>query len=238
LETSRTILVRAEKGIQWMSKAGNSLKAIKLEAQSELSKMEKLQTAEFNELFPPSDEDLIESSDQEHEDLNTEIAQAIARHSVRSSPADFPRSEGYGDYIESTRSEKSGSSSWSLLGIRELEAVQVSSHRGPPTDRPPDKPPPTLGVFAGCSKERSSTQRTCQLALFARTSHCSSSNVTPLAANAILGSHAIGQYCVRAVGTSHEVNRGLSWTPPRCGRFRVNRIRVGALCRPSSKPGS
>jgi hypothetical protein len=46
------------------------------------------------------------------------------------------------------------------------------------------------------------------------------------AANALLGSRAIEQYCVRAVGTSHEVNRELSWTLPRCGRFRVNGIRV------------
>jgi hypothetical protein len=89
----------------------------------------------------------------------------------------------------------------------------------------------------GCSKERSSTRRICQLALFARSSHCSSGNVTPLAANAIVGSHAIEQYCVRAVGTSHEVNRGLSWMPPRCGRSRVNGIRVRALCRPSSNLG-
>jgi hypothetical protein len=62
-------------------------------------------------------------------------------------------------------------------------------------------------------------------------------NVAPHAANAILGSHTIEQYCVRAVGSSHEVNRGLNWTPPRCGRFRVNRIRVRALCRSSSNQG-
>jgi hypothetical protein len=40
-----------------------------------------------------------------------------------------------------------------------------------------------------------------------------------------------------AVGSSHEVNRELSWMLPRCGRSRVNQIRVRALCRPSSNLG-
>jgi hypothetical protein len=99
---------------------------------------------------------------------------------------------GYGDdlFIESTRSEKSGSKDWNLLGLRGAQAVQVSSHRGPPTDRPPDKP---LGVsvFAGCSEERPNTCRFHQLASFTRSSHCSSGNVSSLADNANLGSHAI-----------------------------------------------
>jgi hypothetical protein len=66
------------------------------------------------------------------------------------------------------RSEKSGVSSWSLLGIRGLEAVQVSSHRGPPTDRPPDIPPGKVGVFAGCLLERAGTPSVSQLASFSR----------------------------------------------------------------------
>jgi hypothetical protein len=116
-------------------------------------------------------------------------------------------------------------------------AIQVSSHRGPPTDRPPDIPPPAVGVFAGYRQERAGTRHLCQLASFSRSVHCLSGLSTTRAANAFLGSRAIEQYCVRAVGTSHEVNRGLSWTPPMCGRFRVNRIRVRALCRPSSNLG-
>jgi hypothetical protein len=51
------------------------------------------------------------------------------------------------------------------------------------TDRPPDIPYNAVGVFAGCLQERAGT-RYCRLALIARGSHCSSGNVTPLAANA------------------------------------------------------
>jgi hypothetical protein len=65
-----------------------------------------------------------------------------------------------------------------------------------------------------------------RLASFSRSSHCWSGNASSLAENAFWGSRDIEQYCVRAVGTSHEVNGELSWTLPRCGRFRVNGIRV------------
>jgi hypothetical protein len=58
------------------------------------------------------------------------------------------------------------------------------------------------------------------------------------AGNAIMGkSRHQATYCVHAVGSSHEINRGLSWTSPRCARFRVNGIRVRALCRPSPNLG-
>jgi hypothetical protein len=114
----------------------------------------------------------------------------------------------------------------------------VSSHRGPPTNRPPDKPPQEVGVFTGCLQERASTRRhRCQRALFSRSSHCSSGLTSPRAVNAYLGSRAIEQYCVRAVGTSHEVNRELSWMLPRYGRFRVKRDTCVALYRPSSNLG-
>jgi hypothetical protein len=39
------------------------------------------------------------------------------------------------------------------------------------------------------------------------------------------------------VGSSHEVNRGLSWMPPRCGRFRVKRVTCVTFGHPSSNLG-
>jgi hypothetical protein len=109
------------------------------------------------------------------------------------------------------------------LVVEGAGTIGVHTH----TDRPPDIACNAVNVFAGCSQERANTRRIRQLASFARGSHCSSGNVSSLAANAILGkSRHQAIYCVRAVGTSHEVNRGLSWTLPRCGRFRVNGIRV------------
>jgi hypothetical protein len=128
---------------------------------------------------------------------------------VLASPADCPFLRGYGDdlNIESTRPEKSVSKDWNLLGLRGTEAIQVSSHRGPPTDRPPDKPVET-SVFAGCSEERPNTRRTYQLASFACRPLCLSGKVAPYADNAILGCHAIKQYCVHAVGTSQRSQSG------------------------------
>jgi hypothetical protein len=184
--------------------------------------LRKLQEVESRDLFPPTDvsgPDLLVQGP------------ALASHAVPASPADCLSQRGYGDdlNIESTRSDKSGSKDWNLLDLRGTEAIQVSRHRGPPTDRPPDKRG-GISVFEGCSQERANTHRIhYQLASFARSSHCSSDNVSSLADNAIVGkSRHQAIYCVHAVGTSHEVYRGLSWTPPRCGRFRVNGIRVRA----------
>jgi hypothetical protein len=103
----------------------------------------------------------------------------------------------------------------------------------------PDKPPSTkVGVYAGSSQERANTLRFHQLASCVRSSHCSSGNVSSLAANASYGkSRHQAIYCVHAVLTSHEFNRELSWKLPRCGRSRVQRDTCAALCRPSSNLG-
>jgi hypothetical protein len=218
--------------------AAATLRKIKVRFHQEMRNLKKLQQAESEKLSSLLEEANEDSPAQVHPDLNEAIASALASYIAPASPADYSFARSYGEVrdIESTRLEKSGSNDWNLLGLRGTEATQVSSHRGPPTDRPPDKPVETR-VFAGCSGERPNTPCIHQLASFARSSHCSSGNVSSLAENAILGSHAIEQYCVHAVGTSHEVNRELSWMLPRCGRFRVNGIRVRASCRPSSNLG-
>jgi hypothetical protein len=139
----------------------------------------------------------------------------------------------------STRSEKSGTNDWIVLGIRGLEAVQVSSHRGPPTDRPPYKPR-EVGVFAGCLQERAGTHHLSRLASFSRGFNCSSGNASPLADNAIWGSRAIEQFRVRAAGTSHgsraeleacEVWCGHPTTPKSAGSMvqRDNRLPIRDL---------
>jgi hypothetical protein len=161
----------------WMRSANSKLNLIRSQARQELKKMEKVQEREFNELFPPTIET---EADPEPEELNEAIAVALANHALKQSPADCPSPKGYGDSVESTQSEKNVANSRNLLGIRGLEAVQVSSHRGPPTDRPPDKPPPCKGASRGCPLERAGTRHAGQLASFSRSSHCSSGNATPL----------------------------------------------------------
>jgi hypothetical protein len=93
-------------------------------------------------------------------------------------------------------------------------------------------------ALAGCSGERPNTRRTFRLAFLCRSSRCLRGEKISLAANAIYGkSRHHSTFCAHADGSSHEVNRGLSWMPPRCGRSRVNGIRVRASCRPSSSLG-
>jgi hypothetical protein len=119
-----------------------------------------------------------------------------------------------------------------------LPARAVSSHRGPPTDRPPDKPR-EVGVFAGCLLERAGTRHS-QLASFSRGSNCSSGNASPLADNAILGIRAIEQFRVRAAGSLSGIKYPFASI---AGRLRsvVGSGSTGYVCdkwSPSSKPGS
>jgi hypothetical protein len=165
---------------------------------------------------------------------------ALSSHLIQTSLANHSFFRSYGDNLktESTLLEKSGSKDWNLLGLRGTDSVQVSSHRGPPTDRPPDIPPPALSVLAGCSEERPNTYRAhYQLASFARSSYCSSGNVAPLADNAILGSHAIEQYCAYAVGTSQRSQSGAELDASEVWSVQGQWDTCVALCHPSPNLG-
>jgi hypothetical protein len=185
--------------INWVRSANFKLRTIRTQSRQELKRIEKLQALELNELFPPTDD-----SGSEPGDLNSAIADALASHAAGKSPVDSPSLRAYGDFAESTRSEKSGVSSWSLLGIRGLEAVQVSSQRGPPTDRPPDIPPGKVGVLAGCLLERAGTPSVSQLASFSRGSNSSSGNASPLQKMQIGGCAPSNYSASHAAGTSQE----------------------------------
>jgi hypothetical protein len=175
-------------------------------ARVKLQNIEKVRGCEYRELFPfTSGSESVESP--ESSDLNAAIMEALESHAVPKSPADYPSSRGIGDIPESTRPVQNQVKDWNILGTRGLEAVQMSSHRGPPTDRPPDIPCNKLGVFAGCSQERANTRRTYRLA-FSHESHCSSGNASPLADNAFLGIRAIEQFRASAVGTSQRSQSG------------------------------
>jgi hypothetical protein len=216
------------------------LKAIKARASQELKRIEELREVAFNELFPPTDGS--EADPEEHDksvDLNQAIAVALANHAVPKSPADCPLLEGYGDWVESTRSDRIVANNLNLLGIRGLEAVQVSSHRGPPTDRPPDKPL-EVSVFAGCRQERAGTRHLSQLASFSRGSNCSSGNASPLAENAFWGIRAIEQFRVRAAGFLSEFKYPLASRAGGLGGVVGSGLTVYVcdMWSPSSKPGS
>jgi hypothetical protein len=134
--------------LRWFRSREDRLAAIKTRFTRELRYLKNMRKAEPNELFPQEvASSMVPTVAQP--DWSAAIATALKSYSVQTSPVDCPFSKAHGDSFESTRSEKSGSKDWNLHGLRGTEAIQVSSHRGPPTDRPPDKPPPEVGVFAG-----------------------------------------------------------------------------------------
>jgi hypothetical protein len=97
----------------------------------------------------------------------------------------------------------------------------------PPTDRPPDRPDRGRSVYGGCSQERVSTRYPVhQLASSLFLAHSLSGRSTPFAVTAIFGVRKASDYAQvpSQVGSSHEVNRVVSWMHPRCVTF----------CHPSS----
>jgi hypothetical protein len=53
---------------------------------------------------------------------------------------------------------------WRLPEFRREDPEQLSARRGPPTDRPPDKPPPWKGAVRGSLIERAGSPTASQLA--------------------------------------------------------------------------
>jgi hypothetical protein len=112
------------------------------------------------------------------------------------------------------------------------------SHRGPATDRPPDKPPPWKGISRGYLLERTGTRHH-QLASCSRGSDCSSGNAIPLQKMQFGGCAPSNNSASQAAGTSQESSTSGS----RAGRLRgvVGSWLTGYVCGkspPSSKPGS
>jgi hypothetical protein len=94
----KVLIAFYEECMSWVRSANSKLKLIRTQFRQELKRIEKLQALEFNESFPPTTE-----PEAEPEDLNTVIADALASHARKRSPADYPSSRGYGDSAESTR---------------------------------------------------------------------------------------------------------------------------------------
>jgi hypothetical protein len=95
-------------------------------------------------------------------------------------------------------------------------------------------------VSRGYSQERASTRSpVLRLASSLSLALSFSGRSTFLTAIAIYGARKPSNSCQvpSQVGSSHEVNRGLSWMPPRCGRFRVKRDTCVILDHPSSNLG-
>jgi hypothetical protein len=125
----RETLTFYKKCLSWMRGRDKSLERIRSKAANELKKIGEKQEREYQRLFATAEEEQVQIEE-------FSFANILANHLIRSSPADFSSLKGYGDNLDLERAqlEKIGSVGRNLLGIRGLEAVQVSSHRGPPTD--------------------------------------------------------------------------------------------------------
>jgi hypothetical protein len=83
--------------------------------------------------------------------------------------------------VEIVQGARSRQGSWrSPQDGAKVDPTQLSARRGPPTDRPPDKPPSCKGASRGCLQERAGTRHASQLASFTRGSYSLSGNATPL----------------------------------------------------------
>jgi hypothetical protein len=124
------------------------------------------------------------------------------------------------------------------LATRGVDAVQVSSHRGPPMDRLPDKPPPCKGAFVGYLSERADTRHEGQLASFARGILSLSGNATLLQKlqNKEWTPSDRSAYS-QAGRTSLKIRRVRSWEHTSGDRSRVQRDTCVAIGHPSSDLG-
>jgi hypothetical protein len=186
-------------------------------------------------LFPPT-----EPQPDPVPDLNVEITKALAALRAERSPAEqVSQKETNGESHEFASAFSKGSLAKNQLGAREVDAVQMFIHREPPTDRPPDRPDRGRSVSGGCSQEMVSTRYPVhQLASSLFLAHSLSGRSTPFAATAIYGVWKPSDCQASShVGSSHEVNRVLSWMHPRCGRFMAKRDTCVAFCHPSSNLG-
>jgi hypothetical protein len=139
---------RIIQNLQWLEHAAEYLEGIKFRASRGLADINAKQAKEYQELFPPTcpQPDLVPN-------LNVEIMKALAGLQADVSPADqVSRKETNGEFQEVTSAFSKGPTAKNTLGARGVDAEQVSGHRGPPTDRPPDRPDRGRNVSGGARR--------------------------------------------------------------------------------------
>jgi hypothetical protein len=219
LKKSRAAIVER---FRWQIQEAGHLEELRNIAAKKLARIEALQAKECHELFPLA---CSKPEPAKRPDLNAAILNALVERRAPASPENqVSQKETNGESFESTLGTRDGRIAKNPLGVRGVDAVQVSSHRGPPTDRPPDRPDAGLGVVRGCLQERADTPCSNQLASFSCLDHSMSGKATPFAANAnILVRTPLYYQASSQTGTSHFVSRRVrSWVHTDAGRSTVN----------------
>jgi hypothetical protein len=232
-------LAWSKERLQWRRYEEMELKDIRRRAAKKLAKIEARRAKEYQELFPPTCTK-IDSESIVTPDLNAAIMSALSELRADSSSRDQTlQEEAGGETYESTLVTRNGTVVKNPLGMRGVDAGQVSSHRGPPTDRPPDRPCICKGVVRGCLQERAGTRHFSRLAFFARVRHSLSGNATPLQKMQIkVWTPSDCDASIAAAGSSQDVSRRVrSWRHTSDGRSRVKRDTCVANGHPSSNLG-
>jgi hypothetical protein len=105
----------------------------------ELRQIEKLQSKEYQRLFPPTSEKVQNKEER---------LEAILKEQLR--PNTPQEGECQGQAYERGQEAHAGQKGWTVpQDGSKVDPTQLSARRGPPTDRPPDKPPPWKGGSRG-----------------------------------------------------------------------------------------
>jgi hypothetical protein len=205
---SRSLLEFTNKYIQWQKHARADLLEIRQRAARKLTKIERLQAKESQELFPPT----CSKSDQAQPSL------ATVAH-----PGVF-RTEHFQEVGLEVQWTQAREVCWrNQLGDTRVDPEQLSSRRGPPRDRPPGRPPPCKGASRGCLRESAGTLYASQSDSFTRVSHSLSGNATSLQTMQNKVCAPSNYSASPAVGSSPGVSRRVrSWKHTDAGRSRVN----------------
>jgi hypothetical protein len=151
---------------------------VKRDAAEGLAKINKLQTKEYQELFPPACQRTESENQAENAHPGNFLEQIMNRGVQADAWSDIrKRSPFWEEVVQGARSRQGG---WTgPQDGAKVDPTQLSTRRGPLTDRPPDKPPPRKGTSRGCLRERAGTRHVSKLASFTRGSHSLSGNATP-----------------------------------------------------------
>jgi hypothetical protein len=226
------------KRLQWQRPEEADLKDIKNRAAKKLAKIGAKQAKEYQELFPPT-WIKIDPKPIVTPDLNAAITKTLSgRRADDTSANQVSQRETDGEVFVSTLETRKGTVAKNPLGAPRVNAVQVSIHRVPATDRPPDRPCIGKGVARGCLQERAGTRHFIQLVSFARVRYSLSGNATLLQKMQFKVWTPSDCHASLAAGSSQDDSRRVrSWKHTSDARSRVKRDTCVAIGHPSSNLG-
>jgi hypothetical protein len=176
-----------------MKSSKGRLGTIYAKATNKRTNIQRLQAKEYGELFPPTSQKF---------DRTWRMTHWLDRSPHTGLQADR---EWFTIWAKGVQGARSGQGNWRILQDGpKVDPTQLSARRGPPTDRPPDKPPPWKGASRRCLLERAGTRHVSQLASFTRGSYCLSGNATPLQKMRIEWCAPSNNSASHAAGSSHD----------------------------------